>query len=765
MNSHETLEITQIKEQILEYARTDGGREEISNLSMIKGRLELNRELHREREALESTIKQSAPSFYGIADIVDSCVLASKGGTLDVLELVKVSRFGHGVESLKTYYKNRITTMEHLSDLFENLVSDPVLSKDINRSFSDDGEVYDQASPKLASIRKEMRSLESRIGRTISEFIRKNQDYLTDNFSTIRGDRTVVPVKTSEKNRFGGIIHNQSASGQTTFVEPQILIDLNNMRQSLIVDEHQEIVRLCREFSARLAKISQEYQLTYQTVSLLDSLYARASWAKDREGVVATLSDGTLILKQARHPLLDQETVVANNYEMIAPIRMILITGPNTGGKTVGLKTIGTCVYLTHCGIPVLCDEAVVPLVDEIYADIGDKQSIQQSLSTFSAHIQSLKLIIDKATKHSLVLLDELGVGTDPLEGESLAQAVLEEMHLRQTLTVATTHYNRLKIYAKQNPEILNASVEFNVENLMPTFKYIEGVAGQSYALDIASKLEVDPKIIKRATALKEETLSEQEVLIEELEQQILSQKQLNEELLGEREEVQKNSLALKKEMDTFNQKKESLLEEYDKKQRAKLNSIVKKAQEILSDVRTKEKSHEVLESITELKALEPTLQIEEEVYEERELKVGDMVRVVGTNQVGTITEIQKQQAMLDVRGLRMSVKLNSLRYHQPKEPKKKKRRSSVSVKASTPLSTEVNIIGQRVDEGMLEIRAYIDSSVLNKLKSGRIIHGHGTGALREATHQLLKNHPQVKDYRLGGENEGGVGATIVTFK
>lgn len=764
MNSFENLEIPIILEDINQYAITQGGHHLITNLRKFDSHLVLDRELSRMREALLAVLQREAPSFSGISDITASCVQAGKMGILSIEELVKISQFGFGVETLFQYYKKSERPLPFLSDLFENLVSDLKLSKDIDRCFSRDFEVYDNATPLLASIRKQLQQLDSKIGSAITQFIQKNSEYLTENLSTIRSDRTVLPVKTSFKHRFKGIIHNQSASGMTTFVEPQFLIDLNNERQSLLVDEHQEIVRICKTLSEQVGAVSDQYIASYETAILLDSLFARAKWAKARDGVVATLSEKTLSLKEARHPLLDPETVITNNYRIEPPIRMLLITGPNTGGKTVGLKTIGTSVYLTHCGIPVLASEAMVPFVDDVYVDIGDRQSISQSLSTFSAHIQNLKLVLDHATAKSLVLLDELGVGTDPVEGESLASAILESLQAKDIMTVATTHYNRLKVLAQESPKILNASVEFDVETLRPTYRFIEGIAGQSYALDIASRLDLDPSVIERANSIKEETTSQQEQLIESLEQQILLQNQINEELKEERESLRLERQNLSHLQAQIESEKESSLDAFKQSHQKKLNNMIKEAQFILEEVRNQEKSHEVLKSISDLKEMRPIEEVEE-VIEDEELAVGDTVRLRDTQQVGTITEINKKQAMIDVRGLRMSVPLSKLRKHTIKKPKKKPQRSSVSVSTITPMALEVNVIGLRVEEALVEIGNYLDQATLNKLSTGRIIHGHGTGALRSATHEYLKKHKAVKSYRLGGENEGGVGATVVTFR
>ena len=764
----DSLEIDKIIDTMKAYVKTSMGENELSQISLFSSKLALKRELNRVNEALQLVVKYSSPSFYGLSDVSAYCEHAVKQGILSIEELVKIARHLHGLRSLKLTYQKSEIKMEYLLDLFDALPVYSDLAQKIDTCFSSDYEVYDTASESLFKIRKQLQSLESRVSTAISSFIQKNSSYLSESFSTIRQDRTVLPVITSEKNRFKGIIHDQSASGQTTYVEPQFLIDLNNERQSLLIDEHQEIVRICRQLSFKVGDIGNEIMASVQSVGLLDALFSKAVWAKDRNGVVASLSDNELLLKQARHPLLDLESVVANTYRIVPPHRMILITGPNTGGKTVGLKTVGTSVYLTLSGCPVLCDEAIVPQFDQLFVDIGDQQSLQQSLSTFSGHLTNLKEVLDKATERSLVLLDELGSGTDPIEGESLAQSILEYLTQCGCMGVITTHFNRLKVFAKKHDSILSSSVQFDLDDLRPTYRYIEGLAGQSYALDIARKLSVKQSVVDRALTIKQETLSEQEILIDKLEKEIAQTQFLNETLRNKELEFEKNKREIAILKNEIESSKEKIIKEFENKQNLEMKKIVSKAKTILAQMREQEKLHESIESVKSLEELVSVKIEDEDLPDDREVVVGDTVRVLNTQQVGTVVALGKKEATLDVRGLRMIVKINQLVLHKAETVKKEKRKqqvSSVSLQTSTPFQLEVNLIGLRVEEAMIELASYLDMAVVNKMKEGRVIHGHGTGALRQATHEVLKRNSHVKSFRLGGENEGGVGATVVEFK
>ena len=765
MNNKRKLEIDEIINQFLTYSKTSMGQQHLRNLDIISSQLLLKRQLKRQQEALDATIKQSAPSFYGITDLSEALNLVKKGGTLSIEELIATSRFLHGQNSLVDYYKNRLVDMEELSDLFESLFVEKTLNKEIDRCFSIDGDVYDHASSELFRIRRQLSTINNRIDKAINDFIGKNADALSEQYSTIRADRRVIPVLTANKNKFSGLIHDQSASGQTTYIEPQFLIDLNNEHQNLLIEEKQEIQRICENLSRRVELMAENLIASIESIGYLDVLFSMASWAKDLEGTVAQLSKTDLMLKKARHPLLDQNSVVENDYRCLYPHRMILITGPNTGGKTVGLKTIGVSVYLTLCGAPILAQEAVVPMIDALFVDIGDAQSLQQSLSTFSGHLSNLKKVLDQATSNSLVLLDELGSGTDPIEGESLAQAILEYCHKLGCMAVVTTHFNRLKVFAKNHPEILSSSVEFDLDDLQPTYRYIEGLAGQSYALDIARKLEVKEDVIDRANEIKQESVSAQELLIENLEKEIAQNRQLNDELHRQQRLLNQRENELNQKLETLEKEKKSILKTFENKQEQQMRKNIAKAKGILAQMREQQQMHTNIDALKELQEMSAQ-PIEEEQMPQKELEVGDSVRLLSTQQIGTIQKIEKKEVLVDVNGMSVRAKMNQLRYHPLKKSHKKPvSKSSVSVSSVRPIQLECHLIGMRVEEALIELQQYIDQCILNNIQVGRVIHGHGTGALREAVHQALKKHKQVKSYRLGGENEGGHGATVVQFK
>lgn len=760
------LELHQVIEQFLHYTKTPMGQHNLEMVKPYNSKLALKRQLQQQSEIFEAVIHQGPLTFFGISDISKSALLAKKQGTLSVEELVHISRFLHGQNSIIKYYEDTTTNLEISSDLFESLFYDTQLSKAIDGAFSMDYEVYDHASEQLARIRKSLAGINGRIESAISDFMNRNSDMLSEQYSTIRNNRRVLPVSTGHKNSVKGLIHDQSASGQTTYIEPQFLIDLNNEHQDLLIQEHQEIVRICQVFTKQVSGMADALISSVETIGLLDVLFAGAMWAKEYEGTVAQITSDTLLLKEAYHPLLNREAVVKNSYRINPPHRMILITGPNTGGKTVGLKTIGLNTLLTLCGLPCCATEAKIPMVDQIFVDIGDSQSIAASLSTFSGHLSNLKTVLSEATPNSLVLLDELGSGTDPIEGESLAQAILEYLYDLGCFSVITTHFNRLKVFAKEREEILSSSVEFDMDALAPTYRYIEGVAGQSFALDIASKLDIKSAILKRAMALKQESVSEQELLLEKLENEIAQNQRLNDALREQQHQVRLKEIELKKKIEQIDKEKQSILKTFEIKQDQQLRKTMAKAKSLLQEMRDQQKPHESLETYRQITDLQKTP--EEETFEPtKDLEVGDQVRILTSNQIGQIEQINKKDILVNVNGISIRAKANQLRYHQPKPTvkKAKKPQTSVSVVSLQSAKAQLNLIGQRVEEAMIELNQYLDTCVLNKMPFARIIHGHGTGALRKAVHETLKRHKGVKSYRYGNENEGGNGATVVEFK
>ncbi len=766
MKAFEVLEIQKIQEQIHPLIMTEMGHFHLDEITFLTSKLALERQLSRQKAALDLTRQFGYPGFSGITNIEVALEHSMKQGTLSIEQLVAISRFSHGIKQLIDFGQAHRSALAALDDLFDSLFTNVAVAKEIDRCFSADFEVHDKASSTLAEIRKQLRLLEDKISKSSAYFLNKYAPQLVDDYTTLRNNRLVLPVKTSEKNNIRGIVHDQSASGQTTFIEPQELVDLNNQKQSLLVDEQVEILRICRELSQLVTPLAPAYLASMETAGILDSLFAKARWAAKYEGCVPELKESGFELIDAKHPLLDQKTVVANTFRLNAPQHMILITGPNTGGKTVALKTIGVCLYLAQCGYPVLCEAASFAMHDAIFVDIGDHQSILESLSTFSSHLKNLKIILEAATPNSLVLLDELGSGTDPLEGESLAQAILENLYDRQTFTIATSHYNKLKQFAGDKPEIMSASVQFDLTTLSPTFKYLDTMSGQSYGLDIAMKLELDPAVIQRAKEIKEQAQSETLQLIEQLEKEVAQQQVLNQKLEEKEKALDKEKERYQKQLANFEAEKTSMLKAFENTQETRLQKILTQARRHLAEIREIEKEPEVLEIIEDIKQLQVRPEAKETVA--KDLKVGDLVKIIGTQQFGEVIELDRKEAAVDVRGLRMMVPLNQLAHHQIKakaKTRKVKTRVSSSFTTTSSAGLELNLIGKRYEEAQAELLKFIDQMVISKRSLFRVIHGHGSGVLREMTHKVLKSHPAVDSYRLGQENEGGVGATVVTLK
>ncbi len=757
----QVLELDLILDQISKHASFSLGKEVVLRQKPQNKRLLIQRNNDRMRDALLLTVRFGGLPFSGIKDIRDSLVKAKKGGLLSVEEAVWVSRHGHGCESMKAALRKTELSVPFVFDLVDSLQTNSALSKKIDSCFSPNYEVLDSASPLLKDIRDKLRKMDAEISRQIQKFISANADRLTDQLATYRHDRLVVPVRISDKYHFKGVIHGESASGQTAYVEPEFLLNLNNEKQTLISREEDEIERICWEISAAIASVSDQYVANVETLGELDALFAKAQWGKNRDATVASLSEGGLVIEHGRHPLIDPKQVVANTYRLQQPYRMLLITGPNTGGKTVSLKVIGLFTLMFYCGIPLPCENAQIPLFDEIYADIGDEQSIAQSLSTFSSHLARIARITRHCTRDSLILLDELGGGTDPNEGESLAIAILEFLRKKQASVVATTHYNRLKSYGAQHSEILLASVQFDLQQLRPTYKYIEGLAGQSYALDIASRFELDENIIAMARQLKEEGKSEVSKILEKLENQLDENRKIEEELKVQLSDAKEREEALRKELAAFERGRQELFENARSEANAIIEEALIKTEEYLQLLKEQEKPHQRLEI---KKALEEMAEIQPEEVLEGTIAVGDTVRINSTSQVGIVTAIDRSAYSVEVLGKSFKVSKKQITKITPVK-KKATRHVSATSNLMTPVSMECNVIGLRVEEALPVVEKYIDDCVLRNLKSVRIVHGHGTGALRKAIWAKLNHHTSIEELRLGGQGEGGGGATVVTLK
>ncbi len=765
MEIKERLELDILIAQMSSYCAFSLGKSHLENITPSFDKLIIKRDNKRISEALDCTYKFGSMPFNGFKDTTESLQFCLKNKILTSYECLNIIDHLRGINDINAFFKDKSEMYESLYELVSSLFYDDNLYKYLLSIFNEYGEVKDSASKELSEIRHKLRKIENDIASLTEKFKRENGSKLVDGIVSSRNDRVVLLVKNSDKNSLGGFVYGESASGQAVYLEPPAFIEINNKKLNLKSSEAEEIEKILTEVSQRIKEVATFLLYNLDTVSLLDSLFARAQWGKFNDCTIGKLSDDQdLFIKKARHPLIDKKKVVSNTYRIENPHKVLLITGPNTGGKTVSLKIIGLMVLMTYSGMPISVEEATIPFFDKLFIDIGDEQSVVSSLSTFSAHLSNLANVCNNATSKSLVLLDELGSGTDPKEGESLAIAVLNELRERKCMIVATTHYGRLKSYGKKHDDILVAMVQFDIEKLEPTYKFIEGLTGQSNAFDIALKFGLNPRIIKNAKFLKDQGKSLEDELIEKLEKQLLVNKNLElslNEKLSENTKLEKHLSKLKEELED---KKESYLEEAKFEADLYLEEKMNEANKIISELRSSGTNIKYHEALQIKKKLEPK---EEKIIEPiitKEFLVGDNVIIKSNNQFGVITNINKKQATVDVRGISIVVKISNLKHTDRKITKPKEKNTFVNTFKITETKFECNLIGLRVDEALNELDKFLDDAKFSRLPMVRIVHGDGTGALRKAVHERLRNDSSVKEFRLGMPNEGGTGATIVTL-
>ncbi|MGM9918458.1 MAG: hypothetical protein ACI316_04085 [Lactimicrobium massiliense] len=523
MSLEKALELDVIKAQMEQYCAFSLGKEEVASSQPAYDPLLIRRNLARISEALSCVVHIGPMPFPGIKDIRPMLESAARGRILSEQDFLGEMHLIEGVRAAVNYEKElREVAHPALGELFSSLIVHEHVLRLLQNCFNDYGEVKDNASDGLRHVRADLRRCDGEIAAAANRFLSQHAGSVVDSIVTTRAGRSVVLVKASDKNMFGGMVYGDSASGMASYVEPAALVPLNNQKEHLLAREQDEIAKILTHCSKAVEAISDEEIANVNTLGILDGIFAKARWGKEHDACCAVMTDEKkIIIEKARHPLIDPAKVVANDYHLCDPQHTLLITGPNTGGKTVSLKVIGMFVMMSYAGMPVTCASCTLPYFDRVFADIGDDQSVVSSLSSFGAHVMHQAEICKYATDKSLVLLDEVGSGTDPSEGEALAIAILNELRSRQCMTVATTHYNRLKAYGKRHKDILLASVQFDMEKLEPTYQYVEGLTGQSNAFAIAQRYGLPKSIIKYATFLKEQAKSDEDKLIERLEAQL----------------------------------------------------------------------------------------------------------------------------------------------------------------------------------------------------------------------------------------------------
>ncbi len=766
------LEFDKILELIIKKASTLHGKELVSNISPTNNALEIKRLLDETNHAFDIVTLYKEPPFGGIRDLHETLQKAKIHSVLRPTEFLNVVGLLDATINNRTFYKRvkeEEIEGETLDFYYDQLSSVKGLKQDINHVITIDGRIYDKASHDLSRIRVKISQKQNKITERLNGILNSQKTKLADHLITIRSNRMVVPVKLSEKNNFKGTIIDYSSSGETVYMEPQSVTLLNNEINILMLDEEREIERILRELTIKIADQHDPLMNNYNTLCYLDMVFAKAKFSVDFECTMPTITDSEVHLVKARHPLIKQDEVVPNTITYNKKERIIIITGPNTGGKTVAIKTMGLLSCMVQSGLMIPASEGSKTIVFEnIFADIGDEQSIEQSLSTFSSHMTRIINILKHMTVGSLILLDELGSGTDPKEGASLAISILDYIRIRGVYVIATTHYPELKAYAYDKEEIINASVEFDVETLSPTYRLLLGTPGKSNALLISERLGLPEKIINAAKENVLTSQSEISDLINKLEKQgntLDLQIQEYETLIHDNKELVKRNEKLQRELIERQN-------EIKRKGAVSKSQIVSEAKhealELLKAIEVMAKSNTVKEhEIAEMKYKVKNLSLEEEhkstVTNHVYLK-GDIVTVLKFNRTGELVKKQKNNKWIVKMGaLNSQFGEDGFEFieHKVKEEPKGRIRSMVTKSARI----ELDLRGLRYEEAKYDLDKYVDDCLVSNMPYGHVIHGFGTLTLRKLVKTYLDKHTMVQSHRDGEGGEGGQGVTIFYLK
>jgi DNA mismatch repair protein MutS2 len=777
------LEFEKVKEHLLTFVASTLGQDKVNNLVPSTNYDEVVKWQEETDEAAKVFRLKGNVPLSGIFNIRPHVKRSAIGGILSPQELIQVASTIRVSRQMKRFIEDMVADqvdLPILSQYISKIIVLAELEEGIRNAIDESGEVLDSASDTLRSLRQQLRSNESRVREKLESMIRSSNasKMLSDSIVTIRNDRYVIPVKQEYRGHYGGIIHDQSASGQTLFIEPQAIVQLNNQLQEIRVKEQLEIERILAELSAFVAEFEQELLTIVYVLAELDFMFSKARYAhKIKASKPLINQDGRIALYKARHPLIPKEEVVANDVMLGKDFTTIVITGPNTGGKTVTLKTVGLSVLMAQAGlqIPAL-DGSEVAVFDAVYADIGDEQSIEQSLSTFSSHMVNIVDILKKVDFNSLVLFDELGAGTDPQEGAALAISILDEVYQRGARVIATTHYPELKAYGYNRPGVVNASVEFDVETLSPTYKLLIGVPGRSNAFEISKRLGLSDHVIEHARNQISADTNQIENMIVSLEKSRRDAENDRIEANDYLKNAEKLHKDIQNQMITFYEQKDSMLEKAQEKASELVEKAKAEAEYIIRDLRklrieknAEVKEHELIEARKRLEEATPkTKKSTKNITANKKAHTyapGDEVKVLTFDQKGTLLEqASDKQWVVQIGILKMKVDEKDLEYINT--PKQKEIKPVAVVKGKDfHVSLELDLRGERYENALMRVEKYIDDALLAGYPRVSIIHGKGTGALRQGVTEYLKNHRSVKRARFGDAGEGGIGVTIVEFK
>lgn len=776
-----TLEFDKIKAQLIEHVSSSLGRDKVEGLVPSTDYSEVVRWQDETDEAAKVYRMRGSIPLDGIYDIRAHVKRSSIGGMLSPSELTQISSTVHESRQMKRFTEefHEEEAVPILFTLTDSIIVLAELEEEIKMAIDEQGAVMDSASDALRTLRNQLRRNEAKVREKLESMIRSSnaQKMLSDSIITIRNDRYVIPVKQEYRGNYGGIVHDQSASGQTLFIEPQSVVTLNNELQAIRVKEQQEIDRILTQLTALVAQYEEELLHIVNVLADIDFMFAKAKYAHRLKASKPKINnEGKIILLKAKHPLIPPEVVVANDIVLGDTYTSIVITGPNTGGKTVTLKTVGLCTLMAQAGlqIPVL-DGSEMGVFKSVYADIGDEQSIEQSLSTFSSHMVNIVSILEKVDHESLVLFDELGAGTDPQEGAALAISILDEVNNRGARVIATTHYPELKAYGYNRHGVVNASVEFDIETLSPTYRLLIGVPGRSNAFEISKRLGLKEDVINVARSHVSEDSNKIENMIASLEE---SRKQAEREhedakdLLKQAEMLHRD---LQKQVMEYYEKKETLQEKAKREAKEIIENAKKEAEVVIGDLRKMQlekrveiKEHELIDARKRLEDATPEIEMKkQQVVSNRNhvYQPGDEVKVLTFNQKGQLLEkVSNKEWQVQIGIMKMKVKEKDLEFI--KAPKVVETKPLTTIKGKDyHVSLELDLRGERFENALSRVEKYIDDSLLAGYPRVSIIHGKGTGALRSGVQEYLKNHRAVKNIRFGEAGEGGSGVTVVEFK
>ncbi|HAR6199678.1 TPA: endonuclease MutS2 [Staphylococcus pseudintermedius] len=776
----EILEFNKVKSLIEQEVISDLAIEKVKQLAPSSDYETVVHQMDEVDEISRIYNQYRLPSMSGLSRVQPYIKRSQMGGTLNVQELNAIKTLIQVQNQFKTFYNQLVEDEETVNyEILDRQMQQlPVLThlyQSIHQK-CDTQDLFDSASMELQSIRSRIAKTNQRVRAQLDRMVKStsNQKKLSDAIVTVRNERNVIPVRAEYRQDFNGIVHDQSASGQTLYIEPYAVVELNNQISRLRSEEATEVQRILAELTAEVAEEAEACLISEQVMGHLDFLIGKARYAAKIKGTKPTFAvERQVYLPKAFHPLLDRDTVVANTIEFESSIQTVIITGPNTGGKTVTLKTLGLIILMAQSGllIPTL-DGSQLSVFDNVFCDIGDEQSIEQSLSTFSSHMKTIVNILEEANDKSLILFDELGAGTDPSEGAALAMSILDHVHGMGALVMATTHYPELKAYSYNREGVMNASVEFDVDTLSPTYKLLMGVPGRSNAFDISKRLGLGLKIINHAKSMigqDEQEINEMIASLEKNAKRVDDQRIELDRLVREASQIHND---LSRAYEQYQNMESRLIEEAKDKANQRVKAAMEEADDILKSLRdmrdqkgAEVKEHELIDQRKRLEDQYEAKSIKQNVQKQKwdEIKAGDEVKVLSYGQKGEVLEVlSDEEAVVQMGIIKMKLPLSDL---EKKEKAKEQPKKVVTRTNRSTVKMELDLRGYRYDEAMVALDQYLDQAVLSNYEDVYIIHGKGTGALQKGVQQHLKRHKSVATYRGGMPSEGGFGVTVATLK